>query len=158
MLALAAVSSAQSPFDGTWKVDLNSTRLPEIPNVIVLQNGTFVCSSCNPDVNIKADGTDQSLQGNNAFDTMAIRILNDTSFERTNKKNEKIVSVAKNIVSKDGRTRTVDFTQYPAASKEPVIGRNMFIRVAAGPAGSHALSGSWRTQKVAVSKNAITGH
>src|ERR1039457_107810 len=55
LLLVPLLGWAQSPFDGTWKIDLNKTKLPKKPDVYLLQNGMYECKSCNPQVNVKAD-------------------------------------------------------------------------------------------------------
>ncbi len=147
---------AQSPFDGTWKIELNKVQFPDQPNVLVLQNGNFQCPTCDPKINVKADGTDQSVQGSKAFNTVSVKILDDRNVERTNKKDGKVIGVAKHTVSADGKTDIVEFTEYPEASKQPIKGKQTMVRVAAGPAGSHAVSGSWRIQSVSASENVLT--
>ncbi len=147
---------AQSPFDGTWKVDINSAKLPDKPETWVLQNGTYQESTSVPKVNIKADGTDQVVAGAKDYDTLAVKAVDDKNVELTNKKSGKVVFRSIATVSADGKTLTFDFTNYPVASKQPVTGKMTYSRVTPGPSGSHAFSGSWRAQKVGVSENALT--
>jgi len=148
---------AQSPFDGTWKTDLSKIQYQGTPSTILLQNGTYQDSSSVPKINIKADGTDQAVQGSKTYDTLAVKIVDDKTIEVTSKKNGKVVNTGKRIVSADGKTVTVDLTAYLETSKQPVKFKGMMIRVAAGPAGSHAISGSWQPQKVlSESENALT--
>jgi hypothetical protein len=156
VIGLAGSLWAASPFDGTWKVDLNSAQFPEKPQIVVLQNGTFQCSTCDPKINVKADGSDQPVQGSKTIDTVAVTIVDDKTVESISKKGGKVVEQTKNTVSADGKTSTVAFTYYPEASKQPVTGNEILIRVAPGPSGSHATSGSWRTQKVNATDNALT--
>jgi hypothetical protein len=148
--------AAQSPFDGTWKVDLNTAQFPEKPQVIVLQNGTFQCSTCDPKINVKADGTDQPIQGSTEIDRLAVKVVDNKTVETTSKKGARVVESSKTTASADGKTVTAEFTFYPEASKQPVTGKETLIRVAAGPSGSHAISGSWRIQKVSESESALT--
>jgi hypothetical protein len=147
---------AQSPFDGTWKVDLNTAQFPEKPQVVVLQNSTFQCSTCDPKINVKADGTDQPVQGSKDYDTLAVKVVDNKTVETTSKKGGRVVESSKTTASADGKTVTAEFTYYPEASKQPVTGKETLSRVAAGPSGSHAISGSWRIQKANVSENALT--
>jgi hypothetical protein len=147
---------AQSPFDGTWKIDLNTAKFPEKPEVWVLQNGTYQEDTSVPKVNIKADGADQVVAGAKDYDTLAVKVVDSKTVEFTNKKGGKVVSQAKGMASADGKTLSFEFTSYPVASKEPVTGKLSYSRVSAGPSGSHAISGSWRIQKVGVSENALT--
>jgi len=151
---------AQSPFDGTWKIDIKNVQIPpeQKPQVYVIQNGTYECSTCDPKFTRKADGTDQPAPpGVKTYDTMAIKVVNDKTVEFTNKKGGKVVSSIKQTVSTDTKTMTVEIISYPEGSKQPVTIKGTMIRVAAGPAGSHAYSGSWRTQKInEASENALT--
>jgi hypothetical protein len=158
MLLLPVLAwAAQSPFDGTWKIDLSKIQFPEKPDTWVLQNGSYQCSTCVPKINVKADGTDQPTPGTKYTDTLAVKVLDDKTVEMTSKKGGKVTETEKNTVSVDGKTITSEFTEYPETSKQPVTGKIMLTRTAAGPAGSHAFSGSWRTQKAdAVSDNGLT--
>jgi hypothetical protein len=156
VLGLAGSLWAESPFDGTWKIDVKSAQLPEKPEIFLLQNGTYVCSTCDPKINVKADGTDQVVKGSKDFDTLAVNIVDARTVELTNKKVGKVVGLAKNTVSSDGKTYVADITVYPEASRQPVTLKVTNVRVAAGPAGSHSYSGSWRMQKATdVSENAL---
>lgn len=152
-LALAA----DSPFTGTWKADLGKIQLSDKPEMWVLQAGQYQCTTCVPKIDIKADGTDQLTTGTKYTDTTAVKVVNDTTVEFTDKKGGRIVSTASEAVSPDGQTLTVEFTSYPETSKQPVTGRQSMTRVAAGPVGSHAISGSWRAAKLdTVSDNGLT--
>jgi len=146
---------AQSPFDGTWKTDLSKIQYQGKPSTVLLQNGTYQDSSSVPKINIKADGTDQAVRGSKTYDTLAVKVVDDKTIEVTYKKDGKVVNTGKRIVSADGKTATVELTV--ETSKQPVKFKGMMIRVAAGPAGSHAISGSWQPQKVlSESENALT--
>jgi len=146
----------QSPFDGTWKVDLNTAKFPDKPTVILLQDGRFQIPSAVPKINVKADGTDQPVPGSKDLDTLAVKVVNDRMVETVGKKDGRVVESSRSTVSPDGKTSTVEYTEYPLASKQPITAKESYIRVAAGPSGSHASSGSWRIQKVEASENALT--
>jgi hypothetical protein len=156
LLLIPVLSWAQSPIDGTWKIDINSAKFPEKPETWVLQNGTYQEDTSVPKVNIKADGTDQVVAGAKDYDTLAVKVVDSKTVEFTNKKGGKVVWHAKGMASADGQALAFEFTSYPVASKEPVTGKLSYSRVSAGPAGSHAISGSWRIQKVGVTENALT--
>jgi hypothetical protein len=148
ILLLPVVAFAgDSPFDGTWKVDPSTyDSISDKPTVIVLQNGTYQIPSSVPKINIKADGTDQPVPGARDYDTLAVKVVNDRTVETISKKNGRVVESLKATVSPDGKTTTVEDTYYPIAGKQ-VSSTVTHIRVAAGPSGSHAVSGSWRIQK-----------
>jgi hypothetical protein len=155
-LLMPVLATAQSAFDGTWKVDINKAQLPKKPEVYLLQGGMYNCKTCVPPVEIKADGQDQKITGHPYYDTTSIKILDDQSIEETDKKNGKTVASSKWTVSPDGNTLTIVFTDSSATNADPVTGKGESTRVAKGPAGSHVISGSWRATKVEnFSENAL---
>lgn len=156
-LLLPLLASAQSPFDGTWKVDMNKVDFPKKPDVYLLQNGMYECKTCVPPINVKADGQDQPVSGHPYYDTVAIKVVNDHEIEETDKKDGKVVATSTITVAPDGKTLTYDFTDSSNTNAAPVTGKGEAMRVAKGPAGSNAISGSWRNTKMeSLSDNAIT--
>ncbi len=141
---------AQSPFDGTWKVDMNKSKLPKKPDVFLLQNGMYECKSCIPAVNIKADGQFQALSGDPYRDTLMVKVVDDKHVEFASQKAGKDVSTTTRTVSDDGNTMTIAWTYYGNPTGGPVSGTDHYKRVAKGPAGSNAISGSWRDEKTDV--------
>jgi hypothetical protein len=63
MMFLPAVLFAQSPFDGTWKMNLDASKPSPEPLVFSVSNGMYNCTSCVPEVHVKGDGSDQSVTG-----------------------------------------------------------------------------------------------
>src|SRR5262249_2168446 len=138
----------QSLFDGTWRVDLSKAQLPQKPDKYLLQNGTYKCETCAPPYEVKADGQDHKVNGHPFFDTLSVRVVNDKAVEFKQKKNGKIVGTEKSTVSDDGNQLVEEFTWQPEASNKQQSGKAASTRVAEGPAGSHAISGSWRGEKL----------
>ena len=156
-LLMPAMAMAQSSFDGTWKVDMKSAKFPTKPDVYLLQDGTYHCKTCVPPVDVKADGKDQKVSGHPYYDMMSIKVVDARTIEQTYKKNGKTVVTSKTWVSADGNTMMFEFTDSSATNAAPVTGKGESTRVAKGPAGSHAISGSWRTSKMdSVSDNGLT--
>jgi hypothetical protein len=147
-LLTSVMASAQSNFDGTWKADLSKSQLSKKPDVYLLQNGMYECKTCVPPIKIKADGEDQPVTGHPYYDTMSIKIVDDHSIEETDKKDGKTVITSKTVVSDDGKKAGFEFTDRSATNADPVTGKGEIMQVAKGPAGSHAVSGSWRTTKL----------
>jgi len=147
---------AQSPFDGTWKIDMNSVQWPAKPEVLLLQNGMYECKTCDPPIKVKADGTDQKVAGIPYLDTLSVKVIDDHSAEETAKKDGKVVETLKRSVSSDGNTSTVNWTYSGNPSGGPQTGTDTAKRVAKAPAGANLISGSWRTEKVDMSANAAT--
>lgn len=147
---------AQGPFDGTWKINVNTANFEEKPDTFALQNGEYTCSTCIPKIAVKADGADHKVPAAKGFDTIAVKQVDDKTVQFTRKKDGKVVSEATNTVSADGKTLTENFKVFPPAG-EPVTGKAVMTRVSAGPTGAHATSGSWRTAKVEnVSEQGLT--
>jgi hypothetical protein len=156
-LLTPGLAMAQSAFDGTWKVDLKTAKFPVKPDVYLLQDGMYHCKTCAPPVEIKADGQDQKVTGHPYYDMASIKVLDDRTIEEIDKKNGKVVATSKTWVSADGNTLMFEFTDSSATNADPVTGKGEETRVAKGPAGSHAISGSWRTAKMdTVSDNGLT--
>jgi hypothetical protein len=163
MLALAALlmptlAVAQSAFDGTWKFDMNTVDFSKKPEVFLLQNGMYECKTCAPPYKIKADGSDQPVSGHPYYNTEAIKIVSDHEIEVTDKKDGTVVATSTSTVSSDGKTLRVTFSDSSNTNGgPPVTGKGEATRVAEGPAGSNAISGSWRTTKFeGLSENATT--
>src|SRR5215475_4399677 len=157
VLLLSGVAAAQSPFDGTWKGDLGSAKFPEKPDVYVLKDGAYTCKTCAPPYTVKADGTDQKVTGHPYFDMMSVKVVDDKTIEETDKKGGKVVATSKSWVSADGNTLMFEFSDSSATNSAPVTGKGSETRVAKGPAGSHALSGSWKMAKMeSLSENGMT--
>jgi hypothetical protein len=151
------VALAQSGFDGTWKVDMNKVEFPKKPDQYLLKDGMYECKTCAPPIKIKADGQDQTVTGHPYYDTAAIKVISDHEIEETDKKNGKTVATSKTTVSPDGNTLMFEFSDSSNTNAAPVTGKGEETRVAKGPAGSNAISGSWRMSKFEnLSDNAIT--
>jgi hypothetical protein len=156
-LLVPTMATAQSPFDGTWKVDLETAKFPEKPDVYLLQNGMFHCKTCAPSVDVQADGQDHKVSGHPYYDMVSIKVVDDRTIEETDKKNGKTVTTSKTRTSADGNTLMFEFTDRSATNADPVTGKGEETRVAKGPARSHTISGSWRMSKMdTLSDNAIS--
>lgn len=158
LLLSPVLATAQSAFDGTWKVDMNKVDFPKKPAEYWLQNGMYQCKTCVPPVEIKADGTDQAVSGHPYYNSAAIKAISNSEVDETDKKDGKVVSTSKMMVSSDGKTMSVEFTDSSNTSGAPVTGKGEAMRVGANPpAGANMISGSWRTTKMEnISDNGIT--
>jgi hypothetical protein len=117
----------------------------------------YQCKTCVPPIDIKANGQDQKVTGHPYFDTMSINVVDNRTIEETDKKDGKTVTTSKMMVSPDGSTATFEFSDSSATNGDPVTGKGEAMRVAKGPAGSNAISGSWRTTKMtSMSANGVT--
>ncbi len=155
MLLAATSLFAQSPFDGTWMTKLDTAKFPTKPDQYSLKDNMYECLSCVPKVSVKADGTDQKVAGHPYYDTVAVQVKNASAVEIVEKKDGKVMYTDEASISADGKTLNDKFTD--TTGTQPVTGEVTSTRIKPGPAGSHALSGSWRTSKVnTVSNNGLT--
>lgn len=155
-LLMPAAAAAQSAFDGTWKIDMKSAQYSSKPQVFVLNDGMYECPKCIPPIKVKADGQDHKVAGSQYFDSIAIKVTNDHAIEEIDKKDGKTVSTSTMVVSADGKSASFEFTDSSNSSGAPVKGKGAATRVDAGPAGSHAISGSWKMAKMeSMSDNAL---
>jgi hypothetical protein len=146
LLLLPAIALAQGPFDGTWKTRVDSMKQSGRPDVFDVTQGMYHCASCVPEVKVKADGSDQSVSGHDYYDSVAVRIINPSSLEIAHKRAGKPAATLTYVVSDGGAMLTVKFTDYSGG--QPFNGTLTEKRVGAAPAGAHAASGSWQTDKL----------
>jgi len=142
-----ASSLAQSPFDGTWRINMDQTKMSPNPLAFSLNNGMYDCFHCSPQIHVKADGQDQSVTGQ-SFDTISVREVDPRSFVSTTKKSGKTMTERTYTVSDDGNTLTVKIMSHQENGGQPVSEELTLTRVGMAPAGANGTSGSWRINKV----------
>ena len=157
LLLFPATLLAQSPFDGTWVARVEKAQLPKRPEVYLLQNGIYECSSCVPKIKANADGKDYPVAGSPYFSTVCIRVIDDRSIELTEKQGSKIVYSETDTVSPGGETLQQNVTDSAAPTGQPVTAQETYKRMGPRPTGSNAISGSWQAQKINItSENGVT--
>lgn len=150
-----ASSYAESPFDGTWLVNMDQSKLSPKPFVFSLNHGMYDCFICSPKIHVKADGKDQVVTGQ-AFDTVSVREVDLKSIAITTKKGGKTVADWTRTLSDDGNTLTMKVINHSENSDRTVSTEATYTRVGKGPAGAHATSGAWRINKFKVDENGRT--
>jgi hypothetical protein len=149
LLAAPNPATAQSAFDGTWKISLKDVDWSKKPDVFLLDKGMYSCKTCTPPYTVKADGSDQAVTGHPYFDSIAIKVVSDHEIQETDKKGGKVVGNSTTTISDDGKTAMWSFTDSSNTNGgPPVTGKGESVLVLKGPAGSHAVSGSWRISKM----------
>ena len=147
---------AQSRFDGAWKIDLAESEAPTKPEVYLLQDSTYHCTTCDPPLDIRADGRDQKITGEACYDTVSLKVVDDRTTEETDKRIGKTVGTSKTTVSSDGNSATVEWMESCNANGDVISGTLILSRETKGPRGSHAVSGSWQiVKRVKLSENAL---
>jgi len=126
-LTLAVVASAQSkdPFVGTWRLNVAKSKYTgPAPKSIT---STYEAAGQGYKVSVRnepasgavqqysyttsLDGKDSTITGNNAnADTVAVKRIDANTLELVNKKGGKVTTTQRNVVSPDGKTRTVTTT------------------------------------------------
>ena len=146
VLLFAPLLFAQTRFDGTWEMKMDTLEFSGPPEVYVLREGMFHCVSCTPKIDVRTDGDRHNVTGQPHFDTASIRIVDANVVEFAYWKDGTATFACTETVSPDGKSMIEEFTETP--DSERVTGHATFIRVANGPVNSHALSGSWEMRTV----------
>ena len=147
------IAIAQSPFDGTWRIDPSSFYVPEAPAEFLLANGMFRCTGCLANVSMKADGLDRSIPDSLYWNTASVRSVDERTVEIRTTKDGKNFYTETDTVSGDGKELTQLVRDTTEA--EAVTTTVRFHRMTEGPAGAHSISGSWRAYKVEKSPNSL---
>jgi hypothetical protein len=130
LLLVPATALAGSAFDGTWKSNLESVKTTGKPDVYLLADGEYTCSSCSPELKVKADGAEHKVSGHAYYDTVMVKVTGPNSDEQ--------------LLKQGGKSFARIVTNY--AGEQPVTFEVAEKRIAPGPAGSHPVSGSWQQQ------------
>jgi hypothetical protein len=148
--------AAQSLFDGTWKIDLDESQSSTTQYSYLLTDGIYHCPTCDPPLEIRADGNDHKVTGEPCYDTVSMEVVDARTTGETDKKNGKAVGSRRMTVSPDGNTATVEWTESCNAQGDLVSGKDLMARVSQSPREAHAISGSWRiTKRMNRSENAL---
>lgn len=153
LLLAPAVALAGSSLDGTWKSRLDSFQVTGKPDTFVLADGTYTCSSCNPELKVKADGMDHAVQGHAYYDSATVKVINPSTIELTMHRAGKVSAKETDTVSADGKSFTGTFVSYDGTKE--VTGTFHEKRLSAGPAGAHAISGAWITDQLNAGNDAL---
>jgi hypothetical protein len=127
----AAVSLAQSPQMGTWKLNEAKSKIPagyqknttviyamDGDNVKVTTDGTDATGKpMQTSWTGKFDGKDYPLTGDPSSNSRSYIKVDDRTLTLTNKKDGKAVLTGRVVVSADGKTRTLKSTGTNAAGK-----------------------------------------
>lgn len=155
---MSVQAMAQSCFDGTWKIDPTESHSqpPAKPDVYLLQDNTYRCTTCDPPLDIRADGRDQKITGEPCYDTVSLKVVDDRTTEETDKRDGKTVGTSRMTVSSGGNSATVKWTGSCNTNGDVVAEELILSRETKGPRGSHAVSGSWQiVKRVNLSENAL---
>jgi hypothetical protein len=154
LLLGSAVALADSPFDGTWKLKPDSMKVTGKADHFQVLDGVYTCGSCVPEVKVKADGTDQPVSGHDYYDSVAVVVSSPSAIQVIEKKAGKPAVTVTYAVSTDGKTLNGKFQDY--SGTQVATGSFTETRRAAGPPGSHAVSGSWQPESTSNTNDAAS--
>jgi hypothetical protein len=137
---------ASSAFDGTWKLRADSAKTTGRADQFQVLEGMYTCSSCVPEVKVKADGSDQKVEGHDYYNTVAVVVVSPSTLHLIQKKDGKRTLSVSYEVSSDGKTLTAKFEDYTGSQVS--TGTLTETRRAVGPPGSHRVSGSWQPEQL----------
>jgi hypothetical protein len=122
VLALPGLLAAADPAIGTWKLNVAKSKYtpgpaPKSGTVVYEARGAGIRRSGQTigangetsswEYSANYDGKDYPLKGHPAADTIAVNRVDEYTTEATLKKNGQVVSTARRVVSKDGKTMTI---------------------------------------------------
>ena len=124
--AMPATAAAQAdPHSGTWVLNVAKSKYTPGPppkeqssvyavdakSVKVATKGTSADGKpTTTDFTAAFDGKDHPVKGNADWDATAVRRIDSHTIEFTRKRAGKVVQTATSVVSKDGKTRTINVT------------------------------------------------
>jgi hypothetical protein len=149
----STASQAQSPFDGTWKTEPSQAKRSHKPIDFYISQGWYHCVSCNPALDVQADGQEHAVTGR-AFDSVTVTVVDAHTITFVGKIGGKVISESTRTVSADGKTLTLKVTEHPRNSDQTFTHEVEATRSGTAPAGAHATSGDW----VVVKETASADH
>ena len=150
LMVLLPLPAWAGPLDGTWRIDFKNTHLDPKPWDQTIKDGRYSCTTCDPKIDIKADGTDQNVPSDGKEpETMAVTVINAQSVRFMHKRAGKLTTERVQTVSADGKTLNAQRTEYPPQGG-PVKIALSHSRIGAPPPEAHAVSGVWRVAKLDV--------
>ena len=146
LMLVPGMALASSVFDATWKVRPDSIKTTCKANEFQVLDGTYTCLSCVPEIEVKADGSDQKVEGQDYYDTVAVTVVSPSSIHIIDNKHGKRALAVTYEVSSDGNTLAGKFEDYTGT--QVANGTFTETRRAPGPPGSHRVSGLWQPEQL----------
>jgi len=142
LMLVPGLALASSAFDGTWTLRPDSAKTTGKADQFQVLEGVYSCSSCVPEIKVKADGNDQKVEGHDYYDTVAVTVVSPSSIRIVEKKDGKRAFAIDYDVSTDGNALTGKVQDYTGT--QVAAGMITEIRRQPGLPGSHKVSGSWQ--------------
>lgn len=143
MLAGSTPAFAASEIDGKWKADTATAKLSTKPDVFVIKDGVYDCTSCTPPYKIAADGKPHPVAGRDYWDAASVAVLDANTLQWARYRKGVQISTTKVAASPDGSMLSFTSVSADNAAGKSATSTSMSKRVGAAPTGAHAVSGSW---------------
>ena len=142
-LLAAQPAAAESPFNGTWLIDLGSIeRRPEI-TIFALRNGVFSRAGHGRGFAVMADGRIHGIAGDVYVDAVAVTVLGPRRVREIDRLRGRIVYSVTYDVSRYGTTMTARVVDWGKPDHKPIT--TVVTRARIGRAGPGSpLNGRWQ--------------
>jgi hypothetical protein len=138
---------ADKPLDGSWIIQPELTTFGMRSPTLSLERGEFRRNDCRSEpINVPADGLIHSVKGQALFDAMSVRVLDPRRVQIVEKSGDKVAWQGQYTVTANGHAMSLDFEDDRAV--KPVTGVLAYTREGETSAGAHAVSGTWRPEKL----------
>lgn len=145
--ATEAAAASLDALSGIWKADLASLKFEGKPDEYLLKDGSYSCATCIPPLTVAADGAAHAVADRPYFDSISVKVVDDKTVEFHRTKGGKEVSSSTQSVSADGNVLTTKFKDMTTPG-QTIEGTGTAQRAGPAPAGAHAISGQWKTDKI----------
>jgi len=125
---------------GTWMANVDSAESENSTSNLLLADGTYTCNSCIPPFSTPADGEWQTVD-RPGVDQIMVAIVDDNTVKTSTRFGGEDLGNSTWTVSEDGQSMKQEFVNL--RGEEATNGDLTLKRTAAGPDGSHAISGEW---------------
>lgn len=142
-LALGGTSAqAASPFDGLWIDDLKTQMGEAGFDTYLVANGIYKCESCSPPRTYPADGKPRPVPGDASVISESVAVVGSRTIITQIVDPEMIRETTMTVAQNDQTATYVALDKWPGRTSR-LRTEYLAKRVASGPAGAHAVSGSW---------------
>lgn len=136
----SAEATAAASLDGTWRANLDSAEFENDTSSWTIVDGQYTCNSCIPPFSAAVTG-DWVTVDRPGVDAVKYTVVDAMTVTSASRLGDKELGNSTWTVSEDGQTLTMNWTNLDG--DEAVEGSTIYTRAAAGPEGSHAVSGEW---------------
>ena len=154
-LLVTQPAAAESPFNGTWLMDLASLQRPPEITTFSLGHGVFSRAAHGAGLAVKADGRVHAVASDNYVDAVAVSVLGPRRVREIDRLHGKIVYTVSYDVSADGRTMTERVVIFSNPDHKPIPTVTTRSRIGRPGRGS-PMSGQWQATGSTTTRGHLT--